>query len=318
MPFVSILIPCFNAEAWIGQAIESALVQVWPHKEVVVVDDGSTDRSLHVIKSFGDRIRWESGPNRGGNVARNRLASLARGDWLQYLDADDWLMPDKIAAQVAFIGKRPGTDIVYGPSTIEHWSTERAYLEELAIPEPHDPWVLLARWFLPQTGAVLWRKRAVVDVGGWNEDQVCCQEHELYLRLLMADKRFAFCNSGGAVYRLWSEQTVCRRDPAEVARRRLAIEDAAEGYLAAKGELTSTRQWAINQARFEIARMAWRRSREQALEIVTRIQHSQPGFRPSGAAAPPLYRLALGLLGFQLTEGLADFRRGLRLRHAGH
>ncbi len=83
---ISILIPCFKAERWIAQAIESALAQTWPEKEVIVVDDGSTDGSLEVIKSFGDRIRWETGPNRGGNAARNRLLELARGEWLQYLD----------------------------------------------------------------------------------------------------------------------------------------------------------------------------------------------------------------------------------------
>src|SRR5438309_6069595 len=96
---VSILIPCRNAERWVGQAIESALGQTWPEKEVIVVDDGSTDSSLSIIKSFGDRIRWETGPNRGGNAARNRLLELASGDWLQYLDADDYLLSDKVARQ---------------------------------------------------------------------------------------------------------------------------------------------------------------------------------------------------------------------------
>ena len=85
-PFVSILIPCFNAERWIAQAIESALAQTWPHKEVIVVDDGSTDGSLEVIRRFDGRVRWESGPNRGGNVARNRLLELSNGEWLQYLE----------------------------------------------------------------------------------------------------------------------------------------------------------------------------------------------------------------------------------------
>ena len=62
---VSILIPCYNAERWIAQAIESALAQTWPEKEVIVVDDGSTDDSLEVIKSFDDRIRWETVPTVG-------------------------------------------------------------------------------------------------------------------------------------------------------------------------------------------------------------------------------------------------------------
>ena len=90
---VSILIPCYNAERWIAQAIESALAQTWSEKEVIVVDDGSTDHSLEVIRQFDGRISWETGLNRGGNAARNRLLELARGEWLQYLDADDYLRP---------------------------------------------------------------------------------------------------------------------------------------------------------------------------------------------------------------------------------
>src|SRR5262245_9102291 len=155
---VSILIPCFNAERWIGQAIESALSQTYLAKEVIVVDDGSHDGSLDIIKSFGDRIRWETGPNRGGNVARNRLLELANGTWLQYLDADDYLEPDKVERQMAFIAARPEAQIVYSPVIFEHWAASSQWRAVEPIPEPHDPWVLLARWYLPQTGATLWRK----------------------------------------------------------------------------------------------------------------------------------------------------------------
>src|SRR6516164_5613032 len=101
-PFVSILIPCFNAERWIAEAIESALAQSWPDKEVIVVDDGSTDRSLDIIRGFGSYIRWETGSNCGSNPTRNRLLTIAEGDWLQYLDADDYLLPEKVARQIDF------------------------------------------------------------------------------------------------------------------------------------------------------------------------------------------------------------------------
>jgi len=112
---VSVLIPCFNAEKWIGQAILSALSQSHPYKEVLVVDDGSTDNSLEIIQSFGNQIRYETGPNRGGNVARNRLLDLARGEWLQYLDADDYLFPDKIAQQLPY---STNADVIYSRFTL--------------------------------------------------------------------------------------------------------------------------------------------------------------------------------------------------------
>ncbi len=114
---VSILIPCYNAERWIAQSIESALAQTYGSIEVIVVDDGSTDRSLDIIRGFGDRIRWETGPNRGGNWARNRLLDLARGEWVQFLDADDYLLPDKVEPQMHFLQNHPETDILYGMVT---------------------------------------------------------------------------------------------------------------------------------------------------------------------------------------------------------
>jgi glycosyltransferase involved in cell wall biosynthesis len=150
---VSILIPCFNAERWVAQAIESALAQTWPEKEVIVVDDGSADGSREIIQRFGDRIRWESGPNRGGNPTRNRLLALARGEWLQYLDADDYLLPDKVAAQMNYLTTQPPTDVLYGLVTKEDWTDSGVHQVLQQIPEPHDPWILLVRWYLPQTGA---------------------------------------------------------------------------------------------------------------------------------------------------------------------
>jgi glycosyltransferase involved in cell wall biosynthesis len=306
---VSILIPCYNAERWVAQAIESALAQTWPDKEIIVVDDGSADRSFEVIKSFSDRIRWDSGPNRGGNVARNRLLELSRGEWLQYLDADDYLLADKIAKQVESLGAHPEPDIVFGHLTMEYWSERETRRELLAIPEPHDPWVLLARWYLPGTGACLWRKQAILDVGGWKPDQPCCQEHELCLRLLIAGKQFAYCNANGAIYRQWGEHTVCKRDQPEVRRRRLDIEQRAEDFLRGRNELTLQRHWAINQARFEMARTAWQHDHAEASAIMEIIQRSQPDFIPAGNATPPAYCLAFRTFGFRWAETIADLRR---------
>jgi len=308
---VSILIPCHNSERWVAQTIESALAQTWAEKEVIVVDDGSTDGSLEVIRSFGDRIGWETGPNRGGNAARNRLLELARGEWLQYLDADDYLLPDKVARQIEVLRAHPSIDLVFGQVIMEHWEKTGAHLEELPIPEPHDPWILLARWYLPQTGACLWRRQAILDAGGWKIDQPSCQEHDLYLRLLMAEKNFTYCDHAGAIYRQWGEHTVCKRDVPEVHRRRLEIEQRVEEFLRTNGKLTRARLHAVNLARFEIARSEWQFNEGFAGEIVGRIYNTEPGFVPDDTpAAPHRYRVALRLLGFRRTERLALWLRG--------
>jgi glycosyltransferase involved in cell wall biosynthesis len=321
LPQVSILIPCHNADRWIAQAIESALNQTYPHKEVIVVDDGSTDRSLEIIHSFGDRIHWETQPNQGGNATRNRLLELSNGEWLQYLDADDYLLPHKLEQQVQVLSQGLQADVIYGASIYEYWGgesvrQETVRQETVPIPQPHDPWILLARWFLPQTGSPLWRRQAIVDVGGWKTGQPCCQEHELYLRLLMAGKVFQYSEAAGSVYRQWSEGTVCKRNKPEVFRQRLSIEDRLEQYLQTHDLLTPSRQYAINQARFECARIIWLSDRQWAEKLIATIKLRQPNFIPIGYAAPPGYRLTYKLLGFSIAEQLAHFKRKLKKPNA--
>jgi len=309
MSKVSILIPCYNAERWIAQAIESALSQTYDNTEVIVVDDGSTDGSLSVVQRFGDAIRWESGPNRGGNIARNRLLELSKGEWLQYLDSDDYLLPEKIERQMAAIAASPDTDILYSPSVYCYVEGDRSHLEVMPILPPRDPWALLASWDLPQTGSPLWRRQAVLDAGKWKPGQPCCQEDELYLRLLKANKRFTFCADASSVYRQWSESSVCKRDKRETYRQRLAITRDLEQHLLAIEGLTPHRQRAINQARFECARIIWLSDRDWAMRVIQEISDS--AFLPSGSAAPVFYRLVYRLFGFSAAERVADSKRSL-------
>jgi glycosyltransferase involved in cell wall biosynthesis len=100
-PLVSILIPAFNAEKWIGDTIKSAIGQTWPRKEIIVVDDGSSDRTAEVARQFSSTdVLVETQQNQGAAAARNRALSLSQGDYIQWLDADDLLSPDKVAQQI--------------------------------------------------------------------------------------------------------------------------------------------------------------------------------------------------------------------------
>lgn len=309
---VSILIPCYNAERWIGEAIESALAQDYPHTEVIVVDDGSTDGSRDLIASFGRWIRWERTANRGGNAARNRLVEMSSGDWLQFLDADDYLFPDKISAQVEVLRRDNDLDVLYGPAWMRLEGAARPSLKLMEIPEPRDPWVLLASWLLPQTGAPLWRKSALLDVGGWNERQTICQEHELYLRLLQANKCFRFNEASGAVYRLWSEDTVSRRDKWSTYAERVRIVDLAEQHLRSTRGLTRGRRDAINQTRFICARIVWGLNREWSRSVIESVFASAPDFSPAAQCAPLPYRVLFRYFGFEIAERVAARMRALR------
>lgn len=98
---VSILIPAYNAERFVADTIRSALAQTWPHKEIIVVDDGSRDRTLEIATGFESAgVRVVSQANTGACGARNRAFSLCRGDYIQWLDADDLLHPEKIERQM--------------------------------------------------------------------------------------------------------------------------------------------------------------------------------------------------------------------------
>src|SRR5271166_3415205 len=103
-PLVSILIPAFNAEAWVADTIKSAIAQTWPRKEIIVVDDGSTDQTLAVARHFESKnVAVVTQKNQGAAAARNHAYSLSQGDYIQWLDADDLLSADKIAKQTALL-----------------------------------------------------------------------------------------------------------------------------------------------------------------------------------------------------------------------
>ena len=312
MPKASILIPCYNAERWVAEAIQSALDQTHPDIEVIVVDDGSTDGSLEIIQSFGDKIRWETGPNRGGNVTRNRLLELSTGEWLQYLDADDYLNITKIDVQLQEMGDA-NADLLWSPSIFEYWKDEHVDSQVVQQLVDEDPWVALIRWHLPQTGASLWWKQAVIDAGGWKAEQPCCQEHELYLRLLKHNAVFKYCPTALSVYRQWSESTVCRRDPLKTYRHRAEIITDAIESLSSRGEFDEKRRQAAAAALLQCARATFRDHREFSFELDTMATRlCRPFQLPHEPWFPMIWRLLYSLFGLRVAEFAAVMLRSIR------
>jgi glycosyltransferase involved in cell wall biosynthesis len=98
---VSILIPAYNAEKWVADTIKSALAQTWPNKEIIIVDDGSRDNTLNIARTFESKsVKVIAQQNAGACKARNKALSFAQGSYIQWLDADDILHPEKITLQL--------------------------------------------------------------------------------------------------------------------------------------------------------------------------------------------------------------------------
>jgi glycosyltransferase involved in cell wall biosynthesis len=310
MPSVSILIPCFNAERWVAGAIQSALEQTHENKEVIVVNDGSTDRSLKIIKSFGNRIRWESGPNRGGNHARNRLLELSTGEWLQYLDADDYLRPQKIENQLAAIASASTpVDAVYSPVTVEEWTTSpisRIYKTQISDTQSvEEQWI---RWKVAQTGALLWNRSRLLALGGWNIDFQCCQDNELTMRAILSGLKFLYYGGADAVYRIWSESTVSRRSPTRVIKVRTELIRKFRETLRQTQRWNTDLEKAVGEVVFEHARTLARHRIDDGCQYLREDALSEPSIEN----APRIYRVLYRLCGFRVAELAALLTRGLR------
>ena len=138
---VTVMITVFDGAAYLAEAIESVLAQTYPAVELIVLDDGSTDASGDIARSFGSALRYERQENAGMGAARNSAVELAAGHYLSFLDSDDRFRPDKIERQVEILDADPSVDMVFGHMT-EFVSPDVDATSAALLREPvHDlPW----------------------------------------------------------------------------------------------------------------------------------------------------------------------------------
>lgn len=289
---VSVVVPCYNAEAFVAEAATSALGQTVAPVEVLCVDDGSTDGTLGVLRRLEadhPAVRVMTGPNGGPSAARNRGLAEATGDYVQFLDADDLLAPTKLEHQLALAEAVSEPPDLIAASHRHRWDDGEEEVRDVG----HDPWVSLVESRLGITSSNLWRREAVLDVGGWREGMHLSEDPELMFRLL---------RSGASVLRDEACLTTLRRRPdslwyqdfAESRRSWLAVRLQIVRHLATTGLLTDDRHTAIVRA------------------IVRTIEEAHN--RDPGLAAE-MYRLAEADLGAEL--GRAGWGRAFFYRTVG-
>ncbi|CAH1904792.1 Glyco_trans_2-like domain-containing protein [Candidatus Nitrotoga sp. HW29] len=114
IPRFSVIIPAYNAAATLARALDSVLVQTWPAHEIIVVDDGSSDATAAAVAAYGDKVRYLYQHNAGVSAARNAGAQAASGDWLAFLDADDWYYPNRLKWHADWIARDSDLDFLTG------------------------------------------------------------------------------------------------------------------------------------------------------------------------------------------------------------
>jgi glycosyltransferase involved in cell wall biosynthesis len=311
-PLVSILIPVYNAQPWVSRAIESALNQTWPRVEVIVLDDRSTDGSWEAVSAWAGKVRVERATKNGGqNVSRNHLTSMSQGEWLAYLDADDELLPDAVEKKMALA---ENADCIYGTVDLRfHRGQDLLSSKKLTAVQFDDPMVGAFEWKYPNTSSVMFRRSALKEAGGWNENIQNCTDYELYFRMLLAGKRFVAAPESVTIYRQWSIDQAVYQAPMRKMSTRLSVMWEAVTSLERSGRFTPALREAFGNSALSVIRTMYPVDAGIGLAEQRKLRNWHPKFSPSRQCFPRHYCLAYDVLGFRGAEFLA---RATRILHS--
>lgn len=204
---VSILVPCYNSEEFLKVCIESCLSQTWNHKEIIVVDDGSSDHSLEVAKKFASSsVKIISQKHSNANVARNRALREASGDFIQYLDADDLLDSQKIELQMNLLNEGNYENCISSGewARFDDSINEAKFNKELLWGDYDAIDFLIIAWekhLMMSSAAWLTPRSIIKKAGPWDESLLINQDGEYFTRVCLASDGIKFCKGSRSYYR---------------------------------------------------------------------------------------------------------------------
>jgi glycosyltransferase involved in cell wall biosynthesis len=204
-PLVSILITAYNAEETIAYTLQSAITQTWQRKEIIVVDDGSTDSTADVVRRF-KQVTLVSTENHGLSGAQNNAFPLSKGDYIQYLDADDLLAPDKIERQLAALREVDSKRILLSsPWAPFYYRTRNTRWVRNSLWQDLSPveWLLrkMREGIHMQNATWLVSRELAEAAGPWNDSLHYDQDGEFFCRVLVASEGTRFVPGTGIYYR---------------------------------------------------------------------------------------------------------------------
>tara|TARA_R110002096_G_scaffold16243_3_gene55552 strand:+ start:1274 stop:2221 length:948 start_codon:yes stop_codon:yes gene_type:complete len=217
MPLVSIIIPNYNNSKWLSSCIESCLLQEGNfQKEIIVVDDQSTDDSWRILEEYQSNYPSEvfiyKNPSKGGNQARNFGFTKASGDYIQWLDSDDLLLPGKLATQLKFLVAHSNLDIAYSDWRMDFYEGAVKTREEVRIEKKYNSFLkaLVEDRWLPNNSYLLKRSIAkrLHEIQAWNPKRKVGQDREYFTMAAIIGARFTYVLGVFSVYNRWSSKSV--------------------------------------------------------------------------------------------------------------
>ncbi|MBV9892951.1 MAG: glycosyltransferase family 2 protein [Chloroflexi bacterium] len=293
-PDISVVIPCFNALRWIGDTLQSVFSQQGPDLEVIVVDDGSTDGSADVVESLFPQVRVYRTENAGPSHARNVGTYAASGKFVQYVDADDMLAPNKLNEQLALL-QHSGADIAYGDW--QELGTNRTVSQQLGDDAVS---ALLTDFWCPPAGYLI-RRGFLEGVGGWDERQWVVEDVRFMLQCALAGARFERAPGLAALYRVHTAGSLSTSNPEAF------LQGCLRNAMMVEAHLTPRRRAAVLKAYSYVARASFGRDQTTFDVAYAALQRLQPGYVPSG---PWPLAVTSRVVGYRSAEALAfTYRR---------
>ena len=205
-PFVSIIMPVFNTQAYVREAIESIIAQTFDDWELIVVDDGSTDRSREVVEACMNGrnlpirlVTHSDNGNHGANASRNRGLEFARGAYVAYLDSDDVWLPNKLEDQAKLASQHPTVSLFLGATC--YWYPEAPASDKvIAVGGPQDQIVAPPQLFhalypigtgsAPSVNTILVKREALIRVGGWDTQFRSFTDQAFFVKFYLSEPVF--------------------------------------------------------------------------------------------------------------------------------